>query len=67
MSFHLTRRSHHCGRLISSNRGGECAAAILATLAIVNVVVGSCGAGAGGSCRSRRLISSNGGGKCGLY
>ncbi len=41
MSFHLTRRSCHGGRLISSDGGLECAAAVLSALAIANVDVGS--------------------------
>jgi hypothetical protein len=66
MSLHLTRQSCHGGRLISSDGGGECAAAVLAALAIVDVDVGGREADAGGSCCGGRLISSNRGGKCGL-
>ncbi len=41
MSIHLTHRSRCGGRLISSDRGLECAAAVLAALAIADVDVGS--------------------------
>ncbi len=66
MSFHLTHQSCRGGRLISSNGGCECAAAVPAALAVANVDVGSHGADAGESCHGRRLISSDGGGECGL-
>ncbi len=66
MSFHLTCRSCHGGRLISSDGDCKCAAAVLAALAVADVDVGSQGADAGGSCHGRRLISSDGGGKFGL-
>ena len=66
MSFHLACQSCHSRRLISSDGGGECAAAILAALAVANVDVGSHGADAGVSHHGGRLISSDGGGECGL-